>query len=1215
MNMNMNTYIYFFTFLKLIQFRVFKLIITLTVCIPFLLIAKEKWTAVKEVSPGTWGTNIGAEFPGAKAQALPLTKASDGIMPEAAVEVDLRGGGRYAGLQYPLKTANADRIRFEVLGENIPALSVRIIDANGQAHVTTIELKSGIRQLINLPLNEKGFPGHWGGMNDGKFYFPITQLLIVAERIPQKIGSFRIYNAQINCETKLQAEKSEKVWLQIASGSSNKWRLNLGLEFPGANAEMKRIELPDDKTAVAVDVNFSSGGRYAGLEHPLELQSATELQLAVASKDINGLSIRIEDSDGQFHVTTVPVPPNETQLITLPVDNSGFPGHWGGQNDGIFRFPLKKILIVADSLPEKHGSFQVESIRVAVNPQKLSSELSCKFDIVSNCPGNIYFHDGKSRPEIKIINLLNLPPKNTTIEWKITDHLGKTLSSGKEDVSPDAYETVKIFPTFNNPDYGYYRLSASLLQNNQKPKTAEMFFAVVKRLPNYGPAKDTESFFGLQLGDIFDPAAAARIGVKWDRPTRVWLAKEAILSGQPSGYDRPYLAIKNKTSEEDKYFWPDDTAIREGQKYGISSMMTLHYEPNGCMPMSPGDTGFPPSAKQLQKWEEFVSACVKRYDNHVAAWEIMNEAENTTYIMKNVSLSTGIQSYCSLIRSAKKAILKNGSRHPIVAIDITSGDNTNATSFAEGVTAKVGNLINIFTGHPYAYPRYFGPGKHPVFPLQSRMREKILEGQKRMRKYGQGNKPLWIGEIGWGVDNRVPIDSSYTRAFASCVAQGLILIRSVPGVQRCIWFIQDGCNEGGYEYGLWRGNPFMGIPLQPLPAAVAYASCARFLYKVTPARELLLSGMNGYAFLGEKRDRVVVALWSAEDDGSAEIDLPVPPSTTIHSMYGRIISPDKIKLSSEPVFITAPYNTASKLFAALEKIRPTLSSTVRIQAIYFSKKDKIMVRLKNRTATPQLVEVSAMGQKLKHELKKGETVTLGLQLPSTPSTAPEITLKVAGKTVEKIYPSIKFASCPYRQPEFNGNLVAWGKPQAILKSRLDILPPDLNIGWGGPKDLSAEAWWGWNDNGFCFAARISDDTHKIENMLTPDRFWLGDSLQLAFDVKNDASVNAVEFTDDDRELGLSTSDDGGKIFSTFPSAETKTMRHSFKRIGNSTIYEVLIPWEMLGVNNPEPGQIIGFNFIANDNDGNGRKCWIGLSPGIGEYKRPGCYLKIRLDKE
>jgi hypothetical protein len=58
------------------------------------------------------------------------------------------------------------------------------------------------------------------------------------------------------------------------------------------------------------------------------------------------------------------------------------------------------------------------------------------------------------------------------------------------------------------------------------------------------------------------------------------------------------------------------------------------------------------------------------------------------------------------------------------------------------------------------------------------------------------------------------------------------------------------------------------------------------------------------------------------------------------------------------------------------------------------------------------------------------------------------------------------------------------------------------------------------------------------------------------------------------------------------------------------IYEVRIPWEALVAGPPASGRLIALNVIANENDGQGRAYWMGLTPGIGEAKAPQSYRRF-----
>ena len=53
---------------------------------------------------------------------------------------------------------------------------------------------------------------------------------------------------------------------------------------------------------------------------------------------------------------------------------------------------------------------------------------------------------------------------------------------------------------------------------------------------------------------------------------------------------------------------------------------------------------------------------------------------------------------------------------PVAGVDVSGGDFRNNLKFTKAVLDGAPGLIDIYTGHPYASPRYFGPGKRPLFP-------------------------------------------------------------------------------------------------------------------------------------------------------------------------------------------------------------------------------------------------------------------------------------------------------------------------------------------------------------------------------------------------------------------------------------------------------------------------------------------------------------------
>jgi hypothetical protein len=184
------------------------------------------------------------------------------------------------------------------------------------------------------------------------------------------------------------------------------------------------------------------------------------------------------------------------------------------------------------------------------------------------------------------------------------------------------------------------------------------------------------------------------------------------------------------------------------------------------------------------------------------------------------------------------------------------------------------------------------------------------------------------------------------------------------------------------------------------------------------------------------------------------------------------------------------------------------------------------------------------------------------------------------------------------------------RPAMVLDNRDQIYPPDPTVGWKSPDDLSARAWWGWDEQYLHLAVVVHDPVHFAPSD-DPGNFWQADSLQIGLDPLNDAS-RAPGYSADDREFGLVLGPNGARVIQTAPSRGRVEVPVQIERQGSETVYRVALPWDLIGVK-PAAGAILGMSFIVNQNNGQGRGYWMGLTPGIGEAKRPLAFRDVYLE--
>ena len=110
--------------------------------------------------------------------------------------------------------------------------------------------------------------------------------------------------------------------------------------------------------------------------------------------------------------------------------------------------------------------------------------------------------------------------------------------------------------------------------------------------------------------------------------------------------------------------------------------------------------------------------------------------------------------------------------------------------------------------------------------------------------------------------------------------------------------------------------------------------------------------------------------------------------------------------------------------------------------------------------------------------------------------------------------------------------------------------------------------------------------------------WNGDSIQIAFDPLCNTKKLTRSYLFDDLEIGIALLPDGKTevVRYTGPDDVLNGLKTSVRKTSNGLYYEIMVPWKNLGVT-PESGRKIGFNFVVNDNDGNGLEKYLTLPPG------------------
>ncbi|MBQ7986705.1 MAG: S-layer homology domain-containing protein [Clostridia bacterium] len=143
-----------------------------------------------------------------------------------------------------------------------------------------------------------------------------------------------------------------------------------------------------------------------------------------------------------------------------------------------------------------------------------------------------------------------------------------------------------------------------------------------------------------------------------------------------------------------------------------------------------------------------------------------------------------------------------------------------------------------------------------------------------------------------------------------------------------------------------------------------------------------------------------------------------------------------------------------------------------------------------------------------------------------------------------------------------------------------------------PRDVLSEAKFAFDDENLYIYIEVTDNTfvsYQGEN-----DYWKGDSIQLAISSTEETYGNELGFAYHP-ELG-----EGVVYGNGFVAEQKKQITLKASQSGNVTVYEAAFPWRLKFDEKPER---MYFNYLCNDNDGEGRRYCAELAPkGISEFK-------------
>ncbi len=166
-----------------------------------------------------------------------------------------------------------------------------------------------------------------------------------------------------------------------------------------------------------------------------------------------------------------------------------------------------------------------------------------------------------------------------------------------------------------------------------------------------------------------------------------------------------------------------DETLRKAEAAGITILPILAYDVAWARP----------AYQHLDLWREYVRNMVSRYKGRLTYWEVWNEPDLEQFWKEKPDPAN----YTTLLKAAYEEV-KAADPEAKVLLGGLSGI---PFEFIEGIYKAGGKAyFDIMNVHPYRYPKT---------PEGASLKDDLAKLRQLMAKYGDGDKRIWITEIGW----------------------------------------------------------------------------------------------------------------------------------------------------------------------------------------------------------------------------------------------------------------------------------------------------------------------------------------------------------------------------------------------------------------------------------------------------------------------------------
>lgn len=172
-----------------------------------------------------------------------------------------------------------------------------------------------------------------------------------------------------------------------------------------------------------------------------------------------------------------------------------------------------------------------------------------------------------------------------------------------------------------------------------------------------------------------------------------------------------------------------------------------------------------------------------------------------------------------------------------------------------------------------------------------------------------------------------------------------------------------------------------------------------------------------------------------------------------------------------------------------------------------------------------------------------------------------------------------------------------------------VSEPDAPLPHARP-DLWARFALLWRADALYLAIEVEDQQHR--NDFDATSLWLGDSVQVAFDMGHDGGSGYDGRNDFEYGWARSIHGDLSQAWFTSGRIGPPAGRFAFVQHGHMMTYEIELLPSDLGLARFEPDSRVGFSLVVNECDGSIRQGWLEWGSGVGRDKIPDLFNDLVL---